>query len=851
MLKSRARNLFGLFSLVFSLQAHAVLDFGGEAIISSASIQVDNLKIDGNTISSENSNGDIVLNPNGTGGVQLPDLTASRVLTLDASSKLTASSVTTTTLGYLDATSSIQTQLNSKPNTATLSDNRLIRGDGTAAIQSSGITVGDDESISGASNVTITGELLPSVDGGGSVGASGAEFGGVFSGTFGSFTNSVTLASVTQALTLSGATDVAVNAGTTITLAPGAESGIKLVDGSEGTAGHVWTSTGVDGSGHWEAASGGGGGSSGINILQDQNPKAEDGTSGWTANAGTFTTTTSSPANGTRSFSWDATNTAQYMYSNLIAIPAGLQGQNCMVEYYYKGFDSNIYPFVSDNVLGAGNTIIGGNSSYALSASSGWTKRKLYFVCPSSGSLSFGFYAAGNAAIGYWDEVHLGSADITDYNGAIDYGTEAWTDNQNNATTSVKITRIGNRVFVDGTMSFTNGHTNSGVTVTIPAAYTMDSGTYGSNSFFKGSAVLNGVGSYDGTVWLSPGNTITIFFASPTSAGALSQSITTTSPFTWANGHKINFWSEWVVSGWSTTPAAALTSTQSGGTVSWTATAGQITSINSGGSYTTFSDADFATGVAYTGTATAPASTSTFGAKMSFLANVPYKFEVIAPMYFDGVSSNGKCIYRLTDGTNTLAHGMTADASSTGNADYHITSIEGEHTFTSDQTNLEIYLHAAKSTAGTYTCALDNSVTGYGGKAWIRAYPARQHHNVPVLVGSITTGYSGAKRNEDARITCSGASSISSQMGSWVSSVGNINASGICAVALDSSKWASAPYCQTTMTTCTAATGQWCFTNMSGSPSTSSVSVRCASDTGAACTSMTFDLRCSGPKLGN
>ena len=41
-------------------------------------------------------------------------LTASRVLTTDASSNIAASSITTTTLGYLDASSSIQTQLNGK-----------------------------------------------------------------------------------------------------------------------------------------------------------------------------------------------------------------------------------------------------------------------------------------------------------------------------------------------------------------------------------------------------------------------------------------------------------------------------------------------------------------------------------------------------------------------------------------------------------------------------------------------------------------------------------------------------------------------------------------------------------------
>jgi len=42
------------------------------------------------------------------------DLTASRVLEASGAGKVSASSITSTTLGYLDATSSIQTQLNAK-----------------------------------------------------------------------------------------------------------------------------------------------------------------------------------------------------------------------------------------------------------------------------------------------------------------------------------------------------------------------------------------------------------------------------------------------------------------------------------------------------------------------------------------------------------------------------------------------------------------------------------------------------------------------------------------------------------------------------------------------------------------
>ena len=60
------------------------------------------------------------------------DLTPSRVVTSDSSGKLTNSLVTTTTLGYLDATSSIQTQLNEKEPTITAGTaSQYYRGDKT------------------------------------------------------------------------------------------------------------------------------------------------------------------------------------------------------------------------------------------------------------------------------------------------------------------------------------------------------------------------------------------------------------------------------------------------------------------------------------------------------------------------------------------------------------------------------------------------------------------------------------------------------------------------------------------------------------------------------------------------
>lgn len=68
-----------------------VTDLG--AITGALSLAVGNLDLSGNTIASSDANGNIILNPNGTGQVNLPDLTASLPLKLDASNNVTAAAI--------------------------------------------------------------------------------------------------------------------------------------------------------------------------------------------------------------------------------------------------------------------------------------------------------------------------------------------------------------------------------------------------------------------------------------------------------------------------------------------------------------------------------------------------------------------------------------------------------------------------------------------------------------------------------------------------------------------------------------------------------------------------------------
>lgn len=147
---------------------------------------------------------------------------------------------------------------------------------------------------------------------------------------------------------------------------------------------------------------------------------------------------------------------------------------------------------------------------------------------------------------------------------AADLGTEAWTDDQANATTSVKLYRRGKWVRVVGTVSYT-GAQSGALNITIPAAYTPDSAIYTEQSYKLGDSRLVDVGtqSYVGDVNISSAalntlriNVINSSATYPTSSTSLSATV----PHTWANGDRIFFDAEWIVDGW--VESAALSTTE-------------------------------------------------------------------------------------------------------------------------------------------------------------------------------------------------------------------------------------------------------------------------------------------------
>lgn len=109
----------GTTNQIDSVEAAGVVTLSlSSTLVAPGTVRVGNILINTNTISSQNTNGNINIIPNGVGLVvlsnaQVGNLTPSRAIATDGSSNLVSSLTTATELGYLQgATSNIQAQIN-------------------------------------------------------------------------------------------------------------------------------------------------------------------------------------------------------------------------------------------------------------------------------------------------------------------------------------------------------------------------------------------------------------------------------------------------------------------------------------------------------------------------------------------------------------------------------------------------------------------------------------------------------------------------------------------------------------------------------------------------------------------
>jgi len=116
------------------------------------------------------------------------------------------------------------------------------------------------------------------------------------------------------------------------------------------------------------------------------------------------------------------------------------------------------------------------------------------------------------------------------------------------------------------------------------------------------------------------------------------------------------------------------------------------------------------------------------------------------------------------------------------------------------------------------------------------------NQRAPTLVGSVTSNSTGAERMERLVVANSGTPTITSQSGSWVSSLTDNGAGDVTA---NISGFSAAPTCNATRNASGGGFSVLCAIN---TVSTTAIRVQCSNLTTATLTDVGFDLICIGPR---
>lgn len=537
-----------------------------------------------------------------TGEVQLRGESATSMIYLDADKKIQSNNaVTPTELSYLDGvTSAIQTQFASKLNTATLSDNRLIRGDGTAAVQASGITVSDADVISGGFlsgstntftdiplSTAVTG-LLPLANGGTNQDNSSVVF--PASGTIPTLTS-------TSVFTLKDYDGGTATDTSRLTLPKAAKATLDALTRKEATLVYASDTDKVyydDGTILNEVGSGAAGGASFVKWITNYDAESVSvGTTGWNLYADAAGTSPVDATGGTATgMTITRTTTAgEVMIGTasyeLAKDAANRQGMGVSYDFtidnesvvegggeVFLTFPYNVTTnYASGDVIGYvydrdGTTVKvcqNGNSGALQKSTVRAIHQCSFFATAGNNDYRLAFHIATTNASAYDVRFELeGFTQSSPTPTAIvaDLGTETWVDSWANATTSVKLSRKGQWVTAIGTTTVT-GAGASNFDITISSAYAASSDYTISSSVI--TPIDSSVDFFDspgsnkpGKVTLYNNSTTLRLFATNTGDYG---GITSTNPHTWASGDFMYWTATWKVAGWSTGNVISSTET--------------------------------------------------------------------------------------------------------------------------------------------------------------------------------------------------------------------------------------------------------------------------------------------------
>lgn len=582
----------------------------------------------------------------------------------------------------------------------------------------------------------------------------------------------------------------------------------------------------------------------------------EHGKVSWTASAGTYAVTTSSPMVGKVHATWDAAASADTLTSTAVSIPAGMYGRNavfsCLITTASGTATHTIQAYDGSNIL----------ASTTITSSTSPVRTSVNFIMPSSGSIYGRLYANADEPSIAIDDCYLGPAEgynIGSVSQAVFVGRAyyastascAWsltsTSFSDFSTTAACPSPTVSSNPGPGTILTTDADLPQ-ITVTNlpPGIYRVEANV---------SVAQSGVASYS-RVRLSDG--------------------TNTSPAHMYNSSNTTFEHVSVVGMFTySSTQSSVTFKLQGASTSGTTNISNDASVSGGETVFTIYRFPLSSEQAYKpdmlaqswsgyhdNTCSWARNSTSYG---SFTADATCSLTERTNSNFGTVSTSGSVLpaitftpkkagryyvcatfpqigtaeitsnYRLYDGSTTIAE-VTTVPSGTQKISTELCGI-----YVVSNTSAKTIELQGASNAGTITVAA--GAVGNSSLEW-SIFALDNQLPAPAIVNSVVNSQSAVTGIEIGQINCDGASAITSQVGSWISSVGNISA-GACAITLKSNIFSSAPHCIVQGAGLTTPNTAFSIT----AASATSVTVDCAVTTTAAdCTSADFNIMCMGPR---
>ena len=601
---------------------------------------------------------------------------------------------------------------------------------------------------------------------------------------------------------------------------------------------------------------------------------------------------------GVASLVCDASAQNGYCQWTSKTIQEGDKTGNCEAKAVFKG-DASLYKLeVYD-----GSSVVA--SSSVLPSVTDWTSVSVNYPCGATRNIRFTQTEAGTGAavnIGrvYWGlATNLGTANsITDWAAYTTNCSSTWVSN---ATHTCFERRVGDEAEFRIKIVLTGAPTSTSLTINLPRTIdtTKLNSTPGSTNQNVGVGMVldSGTNNHPLGVWVTTSTSVSPSVFNTSSTYGSGAFVTQAVPITFASGDEVYITFKVPIVGWGaqavvsqgsqiiptiqkftsgsgtyTKPAGVLylrvrgMGAGAGGSGSGTSGSGGIGSAGTGS--TTFGTSlltatsaaagsvSYETGAAGTGTISSPAYGTVFQGNRGGPGTAHGAAD--ATLYLPG-GIGGAGMFGGA-GTAGLLNASIAAAANSGSgggggAASNVTGSTGGAGGSSGGGFDAIIPNPSStysyniSTGGSGGGAGTSGIAGQAGADGYLEVTEYYSTSTPMLVGSVTSNSSGLERIERAKLNCDAGSAITSQSGSWVSSIGNI-ASGACAVVVASGIFSSTP-------TCTATLNQAIGTFTAGTQvlptSATAFSVGCTylnngSSTVNNCTSSDFDVVCIGPR---